>query len=100
VASNPNLPQSIDFWLPKHAVAAQLHGWADHAHHYQNAPLQLTRAEHEEALEAAAKFPCVAPCAAALSPVVAKRFAKFAPRQAQKTEKERRKELAAAKKEG
>lgn len=100
VAANPNLPQSIDFWQPKHAVAAQLHGWNEHAHHYQDKPILLTREQYEAALDAGGKFPCVAPCREALSPVVAERFANFVPRQAQKTEKERRKELAAAKKEG
>lgn len=37
----------------KHAVAAVGHGWAQHAHH-TGQPMQLTAAEYNAALEAAA----------------------------------------------
>ena len=49
-----------------HGAAAALHHWKTHEHH-EGAPLQLTRADYEAAIEAA-KSTAFAPHPAALSP--------------------------------
>jgi hypothetical protein len=69
----------------KHAAAEFLHGWSQHEHHYQDAPLLLTRENYEAALSAGFQYPCVPPHAAALSPCVREKFERFVP--APKTEK-------------
>lgn len=63
------LPQSEDFFTPAHAAADFLHGWSKHRHHFQGAPLLITQADYEAALEAAGGYPTTQPCEAALSPV-------------------------------
>lgn len=63
------LPQSQDFFTPAHAAADFLHGWSKHRHHFQSAPLLITQADYEAALEAAGGYPVTQPCEAALSPV-------------------------------
>lgn len=67
---DPRIPQSITFYKMAHAVADKLHGWSAHEHHFQGAPLILTRADYEAALDAAVNqtSKVVAPHEAALSP--------------------------------
>jgi hypothetical protein len=69
----------------RHAAASFLHGWGQHEHHYQDAPLKLTKEDYEAALTASFSYPCEPPHAPALSPCVKEKFAKFVP--APKTEK-------------
>lgn len=48
-----NQPASFELYHQFHAAAEALHGWREHAHH-AGKPIQLTRAEYEAALKAAA----------------------------------------------
>jgi hypothetical protein len=65
---DPRGRQSPTSW--KHAAAAALHGWAEHAHH-EGAPMRMVRADYEAALAAASTIPqgknAYAPHPAALS---------------------------------
>lgn len=63
----------------KYAAAAQLHGWNEHEHHYQEKPIRLSEEDFAAAIDAGGKFPCVPPHKAALSECVAKRFEGFKP---------------------
>lgn len=63
-------PQLRTHYAWQHAAASSLHGWEQHAHHYQNAPLLLTQADYQAALDAAAEYPAKPAHAAALSPVM------------------------------
>jgi hypothetical protein len=70
VRGDPRLPQSQTFPDMVHAVADKLHGWTQHEHHYQAAPLKLTRADYEAALDKACNqtTKVAVPHRAALSP--------------------------------
>jgi hypothetical protein len=66
---------------PPHLVASAsyLHGWKDHAFHYQTEPLLLTQGDFAAALKAAGDYPTVPPHRPALSKTVADRFKDFQP---------------------
>jgi hypothetical protein len=59
--------QAKSHWKAAHATAEYLHGWADHAYHYENDPLLITEADYVAALEAAANYPNTPPHGPALS---------------------------------
>lgn len=59
------------------APADLLHGWADHAHHWQAEPLKISKEDFEAALKAAAEFPTVAPHAPAFGKTVGEKFKDF-----------------------
>jgi len=63
----PFQPQLSAHYSWQHAAADSLHGWAQHAHHYQGEPLLLSQADYEAALDAAAEYPNKPAHAAALS---------------------------------
>ena len=63
------------------ASADYLHGWSEHAYHYQGEPLLMTQECFESALKAAGEFPTVAPHKAALGKLAAERFNSFKPLQ-------------------
>jgi|GEM_PF-4088450 len=69
---------------PPHLVASAsyLHGWKDHAYHYQAEPLLLEQGTFLEALKAASAFPTVAPHAPAFGKTVGERFKDFKPQAA------------------
>ncbi len=52
VARVNNEPASFDEYSPQHLAAAELHGWAEHAHH-EAKPIQLSKEDYEAALHAA-----------------------------------------------
>lgn len=74
------LPQNVPHFSAEHSAADQLHGWAQHAYHYQAAPFLVSEADYTEALKAAGKYPCCPPHADALPASQAVRFANFKPR--------------------
>lgn len=65
--ASPFTPQLSTHYSWQHAAADSLHGWAQHAHHYQGAPLMLSQADYQAALEAAAEYPNKPAHTAALS---------------------------------
>lgn len=80
---DPRLPQQVDVFDPRHAAAAQLHGWTADAHHYQgDQALRLSEEDYDAAIDAAGKFPCCAPHKPALSRTVGDRYQNFKPRAA------------------
>lgn len=84
VAADARLPQSESFAKPEHAAADALHGWSRYGYHYQAQPFLISEADYRAALEAAMKYPLVAPCAAALPPSERDRFKDFKPATAAK----------------
>lgn len=55
--ASPFTPQLRTHPSWQHAAADSLHGWSQHAHHYQAEPLLLAQADYLAALEAAAEYP-------------------------------------------
>lgn len=66
---------------PAHLVASAdyLHGWKDHAYHFQAEPLLLTKEDFLAALKAAGEYPTAAPHAPAFGKTVGDRFKDFKP---------------------
>ena len=52
-----HMPQLRTHYDWRHAVADALHGWSQHAYHYQAEPLLLTETHYCAALDAAAEYP-------------------------------------------
>lgn len=55
--ASPFTPQLSTHPSWQHAAADSLHGWSQHAHHYQAEPLLLTQSDYQAALDAAAEYP-------------------------------------------
>lgn len=84
--ADPRLPQSVPWTDPRHAVADRLHGWSDHAYHFQGPDQQfrLTEPDYLAALEAGAAYPTVPPHAPALAPSHVGRWRDFVPKKSRK----------------
>lgn len=76
---NPAIPQSVDYYGWQHAAADKLYGWSDHAYNHQAEPFELTEEDYAKALDAAAKYPTVAPHAPAIPPSRKDLFKDFQP---------------------
>jgi len=77
--ANPAVPQVDSFAHWKHSAADALHGWSEHAYHFQTSPFVLTERDYRMALAAAAKFPAVPPHMPALVPAKRGDFTTFIP---------------------
>jgi hypothetical protein len=71
-----------------YASADYLHGWSEHAYHYQAEPQTMTRETFGAALEAAGKFPTCPPHGPALGKTVEKNFEGFKALAAKQPKKE------------
>ncbi len=80
-AGNPHIPQVGEHYSLDHAAADRLYGWSEHAFNHQKAEeaFKLTRKDYESALQAALRFPCVAPHEAAVTPAKKPIFENFQP---------------------
>ena len=67
---DPRLPQSVDIVDWKHQCADLLHGWSQHAYHFQSEPLLISQADYEAALKAAGEYPATPEHKPACSPKV------------------------------
>lgn len=67
---NPLVAQVKSHFDWRHAVADKLHGWSKHAYHYVDLPLEISEADYNAALEAAANYPNVPAHGPAVSPLV------------------------------
>jgi len=66
VKTNPHVPQTVDHYRWRHAIADKLHGWSDHDYHYADDPVRLSEQDYDAALKAAANYPNTQPHAPAL----------------------------------
>ena len=55
--ASPFTPQLRTHMSWQHAAADSLHGWTQHAHHFQGEPLLLCQSDYQAALDAAAEYP-------------------------------------------
>lgn len=77
--ANPNMPQQERHAKWQHAAADTLHGWSEHAFHFQSPEHRFAISEdtYRKALSAAANFPVEPPHEAALPESQRPRFASF-----------------------